>query len=91
MVSELDGICDGNSARFFVEDAVAAIVVKCWTNIEPFMAAIIPGATRSGFAMNEYATTSWSQWCGIKVEGTKEVFPCREFRVAVTGAEEVEC
>ena len=60
MVSELDGIRDGNSARFFVEDAVAAIVVKCWTNIEPLMAAIIPGAPRSGFAMNEYATPRWS-------------------------------
>ena len=73
MVSEFDGICDGHSTRLFVEDAVAAIVVKCWSNVEPFMTAIIPRALCSCFAVDKDATPC--QWSGIKVERPKEVFP----------------
>ena len=35
------------------------------------MTVIIPGVVGGGFAVDEYATASWPQWCGIKVEGTK--------------------
>ena len=90
-MSEFYGIRDGHCARFFVEYTVAAIVVKCWSNVKPFMTAIIPGASCGCFAMDEYAATRWSQWCGIKVERTKKVFPSRECQVAVAGTEEVQC
>ena len=89
MVPELDGIGDGNGLGFFVEDSVAAVVVKCRSNIEPLMAAIIPRATGHGFVVDEYATSRWSKWCGIKVERSKQVFPCRDCRVTLAGAEKV--
>ncbi len=60
MVPEFDGIGDGNGSGFFVEDSVAAVVVECWSNIEPIMAAIIPRATGRGFVVDEYATSHWS-------------------------------
>jgi hypothetical protein len=53
-VSEFDGVRDGRQARFFVEYTVAAIVVKCWSNVKPFMTAIIPGASCGCFAVVEY-------------------------------------
>ena len=60
MVPELDGIGDGNGLGFFVEDSVAAVVVECWSNIEPLMAVIIPRAMGCGLVVDEYATSRWS-------------------------------
>ncbi len=82
MVPEFDGISDSNGLGFFVEDSVATVVVECWSNIEALVASIIPGATCRGFVVDEYATSSWPKWCGIKVECSEKVMPCGDIRVA---------
>ena len=82
MVSELDSIRDGNDLGFFVEDSVAAVVLECWSNIKTIVASIIPGATCHGFVVDVYQTSSWSQWCSIKVECSEKVMPCGDIRVA---------
>ena len=82
MVPEFDGISDSDGSGFFVEDSVAAVVLECWSNIKTIVASIIPGATCHGFVVDVYGTSSWSQWCGIKVECSKKVMPCGDSRVA---------
>ena len=53
MVSELDGIGDDDGPGFFVENVVAVVVVKHWSNVESIMAAIIPGAMGHVFVVDE--------------------------------------
>ena len=87
MVPEFDGVSDSDGSGFFVEDSVAAVVLECWSNIKTIVASIIPGATCRGFVVDEYARSRWSKWCGIKVERSKKVVPCRDCRVTSAGAE----
>ena len=52
-VLEHDGIRDHDGLRCVLDYLVASVVVECWSNIETFMAAIIPRVTGRGFVVDE--------------------------------------
>ena len=75
VVAELDGIADDNCVERAGEYFVALVMLECWAHVKLLLAAEVPGAASGCFGVDEDAAAGWAHWRGIKVVGTKEMFP----------------
>ena len=59
--------------------------LQCQFDVEPFIAAEVPGALSGRFGMDEHLAPWWAQWGGINVERVGEVFPGTQLSEEVDG------
>ena len=78
VMPKVDGVTDGDCTGEFVQDSVTAIVLQRWSNVEAFMATILPQFSHCCFRMNENTASCGSHGCCIEVELSKEAVPSHE-------------
>ena len=80
LVQELNGVGEQECFGGAIDDAEAAVIFECRSNIEPYAAAEVPCFLDAWLGVDEYRVSNRAYWGGTKVEWAVEVFSCGHFR-----------